>query len=135
MGVKTTVFTEGTNLRSDRPILKIGFLHGFMLFDNNSIRKGAAMSLFLYFMEILAAAALTARLWAMSKFSHSSVKERVLTTCCRVVNHLLPMYTTYGIIAETDGEIDCFVRPSTMSSLDFTNALWLKTVICLDVND
>lgn len=43
-----------------------------------------------------------------------------------MVNNLLEMYTTSDIIAKTDSEISGYVKPSTMSQLEFVNELWFK---------
>lgn len=101
------------------PVLLIGFLQAFkQACDNNAIDMEASLWLFLYFLKNSSAAALTSRLSLMSRSSQSSIKG-VLTIYCQVVNHPSKMHSTDDIIAETDGKIACYVKPSTIPSLEF----------------
>lgn len=65
-----------------------------------------------------------------SKSSHYSVKEAVRTTFCQSVNHFLEKNATDYIIAEADSKISYYFKPSTTSTLNFANELWLKTIRC-----
>lgn len=51
-----------------------------------------------------------------------------MTIYCQELNHLLEMYATHGIIAETDSEIAGYVKLSSIWQFQFAKELWLKTL-------
>lgn len=82
---------------------------------------------FPYFMKMLAAAAEKAclSLRLMSKSSNYSIrlKEGELAIYCQEVYRLLEKYITDDINAETHSKSVHYVRPLTMSPLEFSNEL------------
>lgn len=82
------------------------------------------------FIKKTAPAALTARLSLRSKSSHGSVKGGMLTSYIQVVTHLLEIYVAYDIIAKADTETVHFTQSIIMSPLQYTNAIWMKTLHC-----
>lgn len=98
-----------------------------MACHNKGIYKGDALCLLLYFMKMSAAAAVMFCLILKWKLSHYSV-ERVLTTYCQAVNHLLETYVTDDAIAGTESETSGKEKPWTTLLLELAKYLGLKTV-------
>lgn len=56
-------------------------------------------------------------------YLNHDVKEGVLTTYGKVVNHLLETYATENIIEETQSDIALFVKPWRRGPLECSNEL------------
>lgn len=125
---------KGLNFYPMDPVSILEFLHPIKVACDIISIQGAAIWLLPYFMKMLAAAVLTARLSLKSKSSHHSYKE-VLTTYCQVVNHLLETYPRDDIIAEMDSRVARYIRPSNISPLQFANERWPRKLWCLQVSD
>lgn len=82
------------------------------------------MRLISFIMNKIAGAGLTARLPLKSKTLHGSVKEDMLTSFVKALNHLLEIYATSNIIAQADAEIVRFTQPTNMSTLQYANFLF-----------
>lgn len=109
----------------------MGFLHAFkMACDKNAIHEGIAMWIIPHPICKTAAAGLTARLSLQSKSSHNCTEEGVLISYGQVVNHLWETYATEEVITERDTDIFRYMQQSTMSPLEFVDALWMNTPIC-----
>lgn len=68
-----------------------------------------------------------------SSSRHGSVKEGLLTSYKQVVNQILETYETKDIIAEADTKTVRFPPSINMSSLQYANDLWIKTLRCPQV--
>lgn len=88
------------------------------------------MCLFPYFTTKLAVAPTTPPLSLEVKMSHYKVNEGLLTTHCRLLNHLSETHATDDIIAKTDRKAAQCRKPSNMSPILFFNELWLKAIRC-----
>lgn len=84
-------------------------------------------------MEKPVAKGLTAHLGLMSRSWHYRVNERILTTRFQMVNYFLETNVMDDLIANLSREISCYVKRSTMSSLEFANKLLLRTLRCSQV--
>lgn len=69
------------------------------------------------------------RLW------HDIVEDGMLTFCVQVEKQLLETYATEDIVTEGDKGIICFAPPTSMSPLQYIDALWMKTLRCSQVKE
>lgn len=94
--------------------------------NNDGIDEGAAMWLITLVMKKLAAAVLTAWILLTSTHQREDVQEDLFTSYIQVGNHLLEMYATDDMIAETDNDIVLFTQVLGTAPLKFAEALWMK---------
>lgn len=60
--------------------------------------------------------------------SHKCERQGTETSCCEAVNHLLEMYSTDDLVAETEACMMQFTQPSDKMPTEYTKALRNKEV-------